>query len=67
VWVTIDDALLCRMRVMEDDERYYLKISAFMDELMMPGIRKKINMMSFWNRIRPVHESEQFEKRQLVL
>jgi len=67
MWVEIDNALLCRMRVMEDDKRYYLRISAFMEELILPGIKNKINLMSFWNRIQPVHVSDQFEKRQLVL
>ncbi len=66
-WVTIENALFCRMRVMEDDSRYFLRISAFLDEMDMPGITKRINLMSFWNRIRPVHISEPFMKRQLVL
>jgi len=66
-WVRIENALFCRMRVMDDNRRYFLRISAFMNEMDMPGITKKINMMSFWNRIRPVHVSEPFEKRQLVL
>jgi len=66
-WVHIENALFCRMRVMENDERYSLRISAFMGEMDMPGITKKINLMSFWNRIRPVHISEPFEKRQLIL
>jgi len=66
-WVEVDDALFCRMRVMEDDQSYVLRISAFMEELTMPGITQKLNMMAFWNRIRPIHISEPFEKRQLVL
>ena len=66
-WVKIENALFCRMRVMDDDQFYFLKISAFMDEMDMPGITKRINLMSFWNRIRPIHISEPFEKRQLVL
>lgn len=66
-WVEIDQALFCRMRVMEDDAYYFLRISAFMEEMDMPGITKRLNLMSFWNRIRPVHISEPFEKRQLVL
>jgi len=52
---------------MDDDQFYFLKISAFMNEMDMPGITKRINLMSFWNRIRPIHISEPFEKRQLVL
>jgi len=66
-WVKIENALFCRMRVMDDDQFYFLKISAFMNEMDMPGITKRINLMSFWNRIRPIHISEPFEKRQLVL
>jgi len=66
IWVKIDKALFCRMRVMEDGEPYYLKITAFLEEMEMPGITDRINLMSFWNRIRPVHVSESFEKRQLV-
>ena len=66
-WVTVKEALFCRMRVMEDDTRYFLRISAFMEEMTMPGITHKVNMMSFWNRIQPVHISEPFEKRQLIL
>ena len=66
-WVRIENALFCRMRVMEDDETYFLKISAYMEEMEMPGITDRINLMSFWNRIRPIHISEPFEKRQLVL
>lgn len=66
-WVEINEALFCRMRVMTDDERYFLRISAFMEEITMPGITEKVNMMAFWNRIRPVHISEPFEKRQLAL
>lgn len=66
-WVKIENAILCRMRVMEDDQFYYLRISAFLEEMDMPGITDQINLMSFWNRIRPIHISEPFEKRQLVL
>ncbi len=66
-WVKIENALFCRMRVMQDDQHYFLRISAFMEEMEMPGITNRINLMSFWKRIRPVHISETFEKRQLVL
>lgn len=66
-WVEIDEALFCRMRVMEENQSYVLRISAFMDEISMPGITHKVNLMSFWNLIRPIHESEPFEKRHLVL
>ena len=66
-WTEVEGALLCRMRVMEDEGIYFLRISAFMEEMEMPGITSKVNLMSFWNRIRPVHTSEAFEKRQLVL
>lgn len=65
--VRIENALFCRMRVMEDDQLYFLRLSAFMGEMDMPGITKKINLMSFWNRIRPIHISAPFLKRQLVL
>lgn len=66
-WVEIEEALFCRLRVMEYDQSYFLRISAFMEEVSLPGITQKVNMMSFWNRIRPVHISEPFEKRQLIL
>ncbi len=66
-WVKIENALFCRMRVMDDDQLYFLRISAFMEEMEMPGITDRINLMSFWNRIRPVHISETFRKRQLIL
>ncbi len=66
-WVKIENALFCRMRVMEDDQFYFLRISAFMENMEMPGITDRINLMSFWNRIRPIHISDPFEKRQLVL
>jgi len=66
-WVKIENALFCRMRVMEDDKRYFLRISAFLEEMEMPGITNRLNLMSFWNRIRPVHISEPFEKMQLLL
>ncbi len=65
-WVKIEKAFFCHMRVMEDDQRYYLRMSAFMEEMEMPGITAKVNLMKFWNRIRPVHNSASFEKRQLV-
>lgn len=66
-WVKIQRTLFCRMRVMDGNQSYFLRISAFMEEMEMPGITKKINLMSFWNRIRPVHVSEPFRKRQLAL
>lgn len=66
-WVKIENALFCRMRAMEDDQLYFLRISAFLEEMEMPGITDRINLMSFWNRIRPIHISEPFEKRQLIL
>ncbi len=66
-WVKIDNALFCRMRVMEDEHYYFLRMSAFLEEMEMPGITKEINLMSFWNRIRPIYISETFKKRQLVL
>jgi hypothetical protein len=66
-WVEIEEALFCRMRVMEYDQSYFLRISAFMEEVSLPGITQKVNMMSFWNRIRPIHISEPFEKQQLIL
>ncbi|MCF6237558.1 MAG: DUF4390 domain-containing protein [Candidatus Marinimicrobia bacterium] len=66
-WVKIENAFFSRMRVMDDDKAYFLRISAFMEEMDMPGITKKINLMSFWNRVRPVHVSEPFKKTQLIL
>lgn len=66
-WVEIENALFCRMRVMDNDQLYYLRITAFLDEMEIPGITDRMNLMSFWNRIRPVYKSDQFEKRQLVL
>ena len=39
---------------------------SIMEEMDLPGITNKVNLMSFWNRIRPVHVSEPFMKRQLV-
>ena len=66
-WVKIEKTLFCRMRVMDGDQAYFLRVSAFMEEMEMPGITNKINLMSFWNRIRPVHVSEPFRKRQLIL
>ena len=65
-WVTINKARFCRMKVMEPDQQYFLRLSAYLDEMEMPGITNKVNLMSYWNRIRPVHTSEPFEKRQLV-
>lgn len=65
-WVTITEAFFCRLNVMEDQHTYSLRISAYMDEISMLGITEKVNLMSYWNKIRPVHISEPFMKRQLV-
>lgn len=65
-WVVILDAPLARLKWMEADHRYQLRMSAYMDEISMPGMTDKLNLMSYWNRIRPVHTSEPFMKRQLV-
>ena len=66
-WVRVEDALICRMRDLREGGRYYLRMSAFMEDVSLPGITEKINMMAFWNRIRPTYESDPFEKRELVL
>ena len=64
-WVLISDALFCRLEVMEDQHPYSLRISAYMDEMELPGMSEQVNLMAYWNRIRPVHISEPFMKRQL--
>jgi hypothetical protein len=64
--VTIEPAFFCRLDVLEEQHQYSLRISAYMDEIEMPGITEQVNLMSYWNRIRPVHISEPFMKRQLV-
>lgn len=65
-WVRINKALLCRLSVMETGQQYFLRISAFMEEMELPGVTKKVNLMSYWNRIKPVHTSKPFLKRQLA-
>lgn len=65
-WVNIRQAFFCELDVMEDQHQYVLRVSAYMDEMDMPGITEKVNLMSYWNRIRPAHVSEPFMKRQLV-
>ncbi|MCF7809008.1 MAG: DUF4390 domain-containing protein [Candidatus Marinimicrobia bacterium] len=64
-WVHIRRAFFCKLDVLEDELQYALRVSAYMDEMDMPGITDKVNLMSYWNRIRPAHISEPFMLRNL--
>lgn len=65
-WVSIDKALFTRTSVMENGQEYFLRISAYMDEITIPGITRNVSLMSYWNKVRPSHSSAPFRKRQLV-
>ena len=66
-WVQINEAYLCEMELLQPRHRYYLRLSAYMDNVQLPGLTEQLNLMSFWNRIRPSYKSPPFEKRSLIL
>ncbi len=66
-WVRIEQARLCDLDDLNDDSDYFLRMSAFMDPVDMPGLTEQMNLMAFWNQIRPVYKSQPFQKRSLVL
>lgn len=66
-WVSLRRARLCDLDLLQDDAEYFLRISAFMDNMQLPGLTDELNLMAFWNRIRPIHTTNPFQKRSLVL
>jgi len=66
-WVGIQSAVLCDLDDLDEDLRYFLRVSAFMDAVDLPGLTEQLNLMAFWNQVRPKYESEPFSKRSLLV
>lgn len=66
-WATVENAFICELDDLNDENHYYLRMSAYMDAVDLPGLTSQLNLMSFWNQIRPVYTSEPFLKRHLVM
>jgi len=66
-WVSIRAAEFCDLEQLVPGQEYYLRMSAHMDNLRIPGLTDQLNLMDFWNRIRPSYVSPPFRKRSLIL
>jgi len=42
------------------DSNYYFQISAWMDDIQLRGMEKRLNLMYYWSSIRPVNKSSNF-------
>lgn len=43
-----------------DDGQHFIKVSAFMNKIHLPDINEEINLMYYWNSLRPEIDSRKF-------
>jgi len=46
---------------------YYLQLSAHLNRITLPGMTEELNLMAYWNGIRPSYHSEPFSKADFSL
>lgn len=64
---TIDQYEVIEADNLQPGTSYYIRITAFMKNIRLPGIREDINLMSYWKGREPELKSESFEKSVLAL
>jgi len=56
----VDGFALLSRDLLNDGEQYYVKITAYMDKIYLPEMDQEINLMHYWNKIRPEFQTEVF-------
>ncbi len=64
---TIDQYEVIEADNLRPGTEYYIKITAFMKDIRLPGINEDISLMSYWKGREPQLKSESFEKSVLAL
>ena len=49
-----------------DGKKYFIKLSSFMGEIQLPGMEGKLNLMFYWNSLRPTHKTDLFDKDMII-
>ena len=50
------------MNQLDPDKAYYLRLTAWMDKIQLPGMEEPLNLMFYWNSIKPTGLSRTFNK-----
>jgi hypothetical protein len=59
-WMSLYRGHLIRLSKLEANRYYYLSFSATLEDIELPGMTNKLNMMQFWNRAKPEFKTENF-------
>jgi len=52
---------------LDQDEQYYIQVTAYMKNIRLPGMNEELNLMSYWNGTEPTIQSDAFDKSVLAL
>jgi len=58
----IEDVPALYMNQLDSDENYYLRLTAWMDKIQLQGMEEPLNLMFYWNSIKPTGLSRTFNK-----
>jgi len=46
----------------DDNKRYFLKVTAWLDKIHLEGMEEELNLLYYWNSIKPNNKTIQFSK-----
>ena len=46
----------------DDNTNYYISVTAWLDKIQFEGMEEKLNLLYYWNSIKPNSKTEQFSK-----
>ena len=52
---------------LEDDGEYYIRLTAYLHKIQLPGMKEELNLMSYWNDEAPILVTETFDRSVLAL
>ncbi len=63
---TIENHVVLSAYQIRRGKEYFVRLSAFMGEIQLPGMEEKLNLMFYWNSLRPTYESDLFDKNMII-
>jgi hypothetical protein len=63
--VTLNEVSIVPIGTLQNENAYYLKLSAWMGTVKIAGMKESLNLMYYWNSIKPERASTMFVKAEL--
>jgi len=52
---------------LESDKKYYIRLTAFLHKIQLPGMKEELDLMSYWNDTAPFLVTQTFDRSMLAL